>query len=104
MLGLCRGSPCSIPEETVESFQAAAAAGADYLEMDVVRISSDPDRNAACMPEGAEIQQDFRTCILVAKACWSCNQRESQHQRYMLSPVIHVASFFKREAGPWGAE
>ncbi|KAK9867856.1 hypothetical protein WJX84_001387 [Apatococcus fuscideae] len=31
-----RGSPCSIPEETIEGFEAAALAGADYLEMDVV--------------------------------------------------------------------
>lgn len=31
-----RGSPCSFPEETLEGYQHAIDAGADYIEMDVV--------------------------------------------------------------------
>ena len=31
-----RGSPCALPEETIESYEKAARDGADYLELDVV--------------------------------------------------------------------
>ena len=39
-----RGSPCALPEETLEGYEKAARDGADYLEMDVVRlvVTSDP--------------------------------------------------------------
>lgn len=37
---LIRGSPCALPEETLEGYEKAARDGADYLELDVVRLSA----------------------------------------------------------------
>ena len=33
----CRGSPCILPEETLEGYEAAIDAGVDFVEMDAVR-------------------------------------------------------------------
>ena len=33
----CRGSPCELPEETIEGYQAALDHGIDFIELDAVR-------------------------------------------------------------------
>jgi len=35
---VCRGSPCTLPEETLAGYEAAIDAGVDYVEMDAVCI------------------------------------------------------------------
>ena len=37
LCGCCRrGSPCILPEETLEGYEAAIDAGVDFIEMDAV--------------------------------------------------------------------
>ena len=36
----CRGSPCELPEETIEGYQAALDHGIDFIELDAVQRHS----------------------------------------------------------------